>query len=77
VPRDVSVMGFDDYVTSGYLRPSLTTMQMPAAEMGRAAVALLTDVFQGKTAPRRTVLNATLIERASTGPARRSRRGKA
>jgi len=62
----VSVMGFDDYVTSGFVRPSLTTMQMPAAEMGRLAVNALHDRIQGKPVSMRTVLRATLIERAST-----------
>jgi DNA-binding LacI/PurR family transcriptional regulator len=66
VPQRVSVMGFDDYVTSGFVRPSLTTMQMPAAEMGRLAVNALHDRIQGKPVSMRTVLRATLIERAST-----------
>jgi DNA-binding LacI/PurR family transcriptional regulator len=70
VPREVSVMGFDDYITSGFVRPSLTTMQMPAAEMGRLAVGALQDLFEGKAVERRTLLSATLVERGSTGPAR-------
>lgn len=69
VPRDVSVMGFDDYVTSGFIRPALTTMQMPAAEMGRRAVAVLNEGLDGRPAKRSTLLRATLVERASTGPA--------
>ena len=66
VPAGVSVMGFDDYVTSGFIRPSLTTMQMPVAEMGRTAVALLCDVLGGKPAEHETLFNAELIERGST-----------
>lgn len=69
VPENVSVMGFDDYITSGFIRPALTTMQMPAPEMGRLAVAALKDRLAGRPAKRSMLLSARLIERASTGPA--------
>ena len=69
VPRDVSVTGFDDYITSGFIRPALTTMQMPAAEMGRRAVAVLHDTMGGRQANGTTLLQATLIQRSSSGPA--------
>lgn len=68
VPRDVSVMGFDDYVSSGFLRPALTTMQVPSAEMGRLAVERLRASFGGEMAPFETLLTATRIERMSTAP---------
>jgi DNA-binding LacI/PurR family transcriptional regulator len=70
VPDSVSVMGFDDYVTSGYIRPSLTTMQMPAAEMGRRAIALLDDILRKQPVSQKTLLNAVLVERASTAKVR-------
>jgi DNA-binding LacI/PurR family transcriptional regulator len=66
VPQQVSVMGFDDYVTSEFIRPSLTTMQMPTVEMGRRAVNALHDRIQGKPVAMQTVVRATLVERAST-----------
>ena len=74
VPGGVSVMGFDDYITSGYIRPALTTMQMPSAEMGRRAVALLGDLLKGRPVSERTLLNATLVVRATTGPVSRQTR---
>jgi DNA-binding LacI/PurR family transcriptional regulator len=80
VPGDLSVMGFDDYVTSGFIRPALTTMQMPAAEMGERAVALLSARFAGTAVEPTTLLEATLVERASSGPApalRQAARGPA
>ena len=73
-------MGFDDYVTSGFIRPALTTMQMPAAEMGERAVALLSARFAGTAVEPTTLLEATLVERASSGPApalRQAARGPA
>lgn len=70
VPDEVSVMGFDDYVTSGFVRPSLSTMQMPSAEMGRLGISHLRDMLDNKDVPGETMLKATLMERKSTGPAK-------
>jgi DNA-binding LacI/PurR family transcriptional regulator len=66
VPDDVAVMGFDDYVSSAYVRPSLTTMQMPAETMGRMAVATLRGMLDGSDDVQDIVLQAKLIERGST-----------
>lgn len=40
VPNDMSVVGFDDVVITKYLRPRLTTIHYPIAEMGRTAARL-------------------------------------
>lgn len=68
VPSEMSVIGFDDYVTSSFLRPALTTMRMPAAEMGREAVGVLTKLLGGKPVEQLIAMKATLIVRSSTGP---------
>ena len=68
VPDDVSVMGFDDYITSTFVRPALTTMRMPSAEMGRLGVIRLGEMLAGGDVPPETVLAAEKIERGSTGP---------
>lgn len=67
VPDNVSVMGFDDYVTSNFIRPSLTTMHIPSAEMGRISVSKLTNMLKKKDVRHETVLTASLIKRHSTG----------
>ena len=69
VPRQVSVIGFDDYVTSEYIRPALTTMRMPAAEMGVIAVGMLSDRLAGRPVLETTLLTATLVERTSAAKA--------
>ena len=69
VPRQVSVIGFDDYVTSEYIRPALTTMRMPAAEMGVIAVGMLSDRLAGRPVQETTLLTATLVERTSAAKA--------
>lgn len=44
VPGDVSVVGFDDYEVSTYIRPPLTTIRQPLEEMGSVAAAELLKI---------------------------------
>jgi DNA-binding LacI/PurR family transcriptional regulator len=72
VPDDVSIVGFDDVAFAEYAEPALTTVHQETAEMGRWAVARLTERFSGHptTEPTpRIVLPVRLAVRASTGPA--------
>ena len=62
VPRDVSVVGFDDISFAAFTDPPLTTVRQPRREFGHAAVAALLD---GVVPPR---LAFELILRASTAP---------
>lgn len=72
VPRDISVVGFDD-TYAPFLAPPLTTVQLPMLELGRTAVQMLITLLEDKTRDRDTVhmetLSTTLIVRDSTGPA--------
>ncbi|MYQ55016.1 substrate-binding domain-containing protein [Streptomyces sp. SID4941] len=43
VPRDVSVIGFDDSIAAACSTPPLTTMRLPVEEMAAAAAGLLLD----------------------------------
>jgi LacI family transcriptional regulator len=43
VPDDVSVVSFDDSDLAAWLRPALTSVALPHAELGRRAVELLLD----------------------------------
>lgn len=43
VPRDVSVVGFDDIPEAAYFWPPLTTVKQDFAELGRRCVALLVE----------------------------------
>ncbi|UVK41150.1 LacI family transcriptional regulator [Mesorhizobium sp. AR10] len=67
VPEDKAVMGFDNYITSSFLRPSLTSMSMPAMEMGRLGIEYLRQKINGSAVPQDTVLQAALVARQSTG----------
>lgn len=46
VPEDVSIVGFDDLPHTRYLRPALTTIHQPRAEVGQTAFALLHQWMQ-------------------------------
>jgi LacI family transcriptional regulator len=47
VPRDISLVGFDDQRGARYTTPPLTTVRQPAVEMGKAAAAALLRVLGG------------------------------
>jgi LacI family transcriptional regulator len=68
VPEDISVVGFDDIPLAAYFDPPLTTVHLPAHELGRAAGAALLDRISGRTVEARTVLPTELVIRSSTGP---------
>ncbi|MCD0443375.1 LacI family transcriptional regulator [Glycomyces sp. A-F 0318] len=68
IPEDVSVVGFDDLPEVQWLRPALTTVRQPIAEMGEAAMRMLLRIVADppRDAPREE-LATTLITRGSTG----------
>ena len=69
VPSQVSVIGFDNIDNAAYLTPSLTTIDVPKAELGRYATKILLDrILDKRTYPLQVTLPFTLIERESTGP---------
>ena len=47
VPRDLSIVGFDDIPLANLVMPRLTTVGQPVAEIGILAVQLLLDLFSG------------------------------
>jgi DNA-binding LacI/PurR family transcriptional regulator len=73
VPRDLSVVGFDDSPLARRLRPALTTVRQDANAKGRATAALLIDALSRKRSgaePEIThvVLPTELVVRESTAP---------
>ncbi len=68
IPRDVSVIGFDDISLSKLYNPPLTTIRQPLLEMGRAAVRLLLErIADPHLEPRRIVFPVELITRQTAG----------
>jgi LacI family transcriptional regulator/LacI family repressor for deo operon, udp, cdd, tsx, nupC, and nupG len=66
IPDDLSVVGFDDIDLSRLLEPELTTVAIPAEDIGRKAVEALLRRVSGKTRQTRSVLTLTLVVRNST-----------
>lgn len=69
VPRDVSVVGFDDIPAAATIRPSLTTVRQPLYDMGStAAVNLLRLIREGKpvSTPQSILVTPTFMQRHST-----------
>ncbi len=70
VPRDVSVVGYDDSVLVAYTDPPLTTIRQSVGAMSEATVRALLDEIAGEPAPRAEfVFSPELVVRGSTGPA--------
>lgn len=78
VPRDLSVVGFDDITMSNYTDPPLTTVGVVKEHMGRRAMARLIELVERTDDRVKTELAPVeIVSRASTGVAREraSRRG--
>jgi len=73
VPRDLSVAGFDDLEFAAHLRPPLTTIRVPATEMGRRAGEFLLAKIAGQPHAPHYPLETSLILRQSTAPPPRGR----
>lgn len=70
VPRDFSVVGYDDSPLVTFTDPPLTTMRQDVYGISRHAVGALLDEVNGAPQPRRELLFQTqLLVRRSTGPA--------
>jgi LacI family transcriptional regulator, repressor for deo operon, udp, cdd, tsx, nupC, and nupG len=69
VPRDVSVVGFDDIRFAQCVDPPLTTIAQPMRAIGEGTVRLLLDILSGtQLAPVSITLPHTLQVRGSTAP---------
>lgn len=72
IPRELSLIGFDDIEMASYTRPSLSTIRQPMVSMGQRAVEVAIMLAEGKPLDDPKILFSTeLILRDSTGPAPR------
>jgi LacI family transcriptional regulator len=68
VPRDLSVVGFDDIQLAAHVNPPLTTVRQDKAGLGAAAAEALLREIDGADAPAPVTLPVQLLVRGSTGP---------
>ncbi|WP_200552441.1 HTH-type transcriptional regulator GalR [Kosakonia sp. LAM2021] len=66
VPREISLIGFDDVLVSRYVRPRLTTVRYPIVTMATQAAELALALAENRPLPEITYLfNPTLVRRHS------------
>jgi DNA-binding LacI/PurR family transcriptional regulator len=71
VPRDVSIVGYDDSALMNAIDPPLTTVRQPIEPMGRLVIELLVAQLQGGSPGTEEYLfEPELVVRGSTAPAR-------
>ncbi|GAB2517724.1 LacI family DNA-binding transcriptional regulator [Paramicrobacterium agarici] len=74
VPRDLSIVGFDDIPEASRLSTPLTTVRQSMQRLGTEAVTLLLALMNGETTDAAHIRLATaLIPRATTAPPRHAR----
>jgi LacI family transcriptional regulator len=67
IPDDISVIGFDDLLIGKYLQPALTTIHLPAYDLGKRAGEMLLASIRGESFPTlRVLLPTELVVRQST-----------
>lgn len=66
VPEDMSIMGFDNILMSGYVNPSLTTINVPKYEIGRDLIQQLIGVINNDPLDHEC-LGTNFVVRQSTG----------
>jgi len=70
IPKDLSVLGFDDYLWNMHFSPRLTAVAQPTGEIGRKSFELLHQLIQNPpqedAAPMHVLIPAELRIRNST-----------
>ena len=70
-PEDISIIGYNDSVISSHSGPALTTVHLPAFEVGRvAATVAVAQMSTLKTEPTLHAMVPRLVVRSSTSPPR-------
>jgi len=68
IPEDIAMVGFDDIRLANYVDPPLTTVRLPAYELGARAMDMLIRMVEGEELEESQVLLATeLVIRESCG----------
>lgn len=68
IPEDISVVGFDNLELSRHCNPPLTTVDVPAEDMGMKAATYILDKLDGKDTSPHAPVDVHLILRDSTAP---------
>ncbi len=63
IPKDISIVGFNDIPTAKYTFPPLTTLHVHTEFMGETAVDLLKERFDGRKISKKVIVATSLIKR--------------
>jgi LacI family transcriptional regulator len=77
VPQQISIAGFDDIEMAAHCRPGITTLHVPAFELGDRAAGILLDAIGGRdveVAVEHVGYDLELIVRGTTAPPEAARR---
>lgn len=70
VPKDLSIVGFDDIAFAEYTQPALTSVSIPRQEIGKVAFQALWEMIsQQQAVGKEFRLETRLVPRQSTAPA--------
>jgi LacI family transcriptional regulator len=72
VPEDMSVVGIENLEITTFTTPTLTSVQLPTAEIGVAAARHVLALLRNESVDRRTEFPVSLVVRASTAAVRQS-----
>lgn len=66
IPDDLAIASFNDISVAQFLTPPLSTVRVPAEEIGETAVDLLMERVGGRRIPKRVSLGTSIVWRGST-----------
>jgi len=66
IPEEVALASFNDISVAKFLNPPLTTVRLPAEEIGETAVEMLLERIGGRALGKRVTLASQIIWRASS-----------
>jgi LacI family transcriptional regulator len=66
IPADISVASYNDILVARFMNPPLTTVRLPAEEIGETAVDLMLERLRGRSLSKRVVLQSKVVWRGST-----------
>jgi len=67
IPKDITIVGFDDIEESRYTLPPLTTVRQPYRQIARIAIETLCRYFNGEITQKEIILPTELVIRQSCG----------
>lgn len=69
VPRDLSIVGYDDTELMSELPQPITTVRVASDRVGKMAADLIVDMLEGRTPIRGARIPSEIVVRSTTGPA--------